>query len=297
MKIKLPFFAKYKKRIENKVFQKLDYKIYYEAYKKYVLSVKEDIPERLIFKNIKTPKVSIIIPVYNQYKYTMKCLRSIKENTLMEDYEIILADDCSTDETYEIDNKVSNITVIRNGVNKGFVNNCNMAAKEAKGEYIYFLNNDTQLLKGAIDKLVEVLESDTLIGAVGSKLIYPDGKLQGAGSSISKRGFVSSIGHLNNPLEEKYNVLREVDYCCGASLMIRKSLWDKLEGFDEFFAPGYYEETDLCLRIKKLGYKVIYQPFSEVIHYTSQSFSENSIKIMQNNGKKFRTKWKNRFKH
>lgn len=291
MKIVLPFYYKFKKKLERKFLKKLDYKPFYEAYKRYVISLDETTPENITFKPVKNPKVSIIIPVYNQYSFTMKCLRSIKENTKSENYEIILTDDCSTDETRNIENCVENITVIHNSPNKGFLKNCNYAVERAKGEYIYLLNNDTQLLPLAIDKLVEILDSDETIGAAGSKLIYPDGKLQGAGSNISKNACIISIGHLENPLDEKYNEIKEVDYCCGASLMIRKELWQMLGGFDEYFAPAYFEETDLCMRIKKQGYKVIYQPLSEVVHYTSQTYSEKGFELFKINQKKFKKKW------
>lgn len=291
MKIVLPFYYKFKKKLERKFLKKLDYKPFYEAYKRYVISIDETIPENITFKPVKNPKVSIIIPVYNQYSFTMKCLRSIKENTKLENYEIILTDDCSTDETRNIENCVENVTVFHNSQNKGFLKNCNYAVERAKGEYIYLLNNDTQLLPLAIDKLVEILDSDETIGAAGSKLIYPDGKLQVAGSNISKNACIISIGHLENPLDEKYNEIKEVDYCCGASLMIRKELWQMLGGFDEYFAPAYFEETDLCMRIKKQGYKVIYQPLSEVVHYTSQTYSEKGLELLKINQKKFKKKW------
>lgn len=291
MKLVLPFLLQFEKNFERKLIKKLDYKVFYEAYKRYATSMNEDIPKNISFKTVENPKVSIIIPVYNQYSLTMKCLRSIKENTKLESYEIILIDDCSTDETLNIEKWVENIIIFHNGQNKGFLKNCNFAVNYAKGDYIYLLNNDTQLLPLAVDNLVDVLEKDERVGAVGSKLIYPNGKLQGAGSKISKRGKVSSNGYLENPLDKRYNVLKEVDYCCGASLMVRKNIWQRLGGFDEYFAPAYFEETDLCFRIKKLGYKVIYQPISEVVHYTSQAYSESSSKLMKINHKKFKRKW------
>lgn len=291
MKIVPPFYTTIKNKILSKYTKNLDYRLFYEAYKRYVIDISSNVPNTISFDKVEKPKVSIIIPVHNQYSFTMKCLLSVKQNTTLKDYEIIIVDDCSTDQTKRIENCVSNTKIIRNEINKGFLLNCNIGVKEAKGEYIYLLNNDTYILPNAINKLVEILDCDENVGAVGSKLIYPDGKLQGAGSAVMKNGNVYSIGHLETPFDEKYNYLKEVDYCCGASLMIRKSIWDLLGGFDELFIPAYFEETDLCLQIKKLGYKVMYQPESEVIHYTSQSYNENSFKQMEINHKKFKQKW------
>lgn len=291
MKIVFPFYPTMKKKILSKYIKTLDYSLFYKAYKRYVVDINNKIPNIVYFNKVEKPKVSIIIPVHNQYSFTMKCLFSVKQNTILKNYEIIIVDDCSTDETSSIENNVHNVKIIRNKTNKGFLLNCNYAVQQAKGEYIYLLNNDTYILPSAIDKLVEVLSFDKNVAAVGSKLVYPNGKLQGAGSVVMKNGTVYSIGHLENPFDEKYNSLQEVDYCCGASLMIRKDIWDSLGGFDELFVPAYFEETDLCLRIKKLGYKVVYQPESEVVHYTSQSYSENSFNQMKINHKKFKKKW------
>ena len=235
--------------------------------------------------------VSIIIPVYNQFKYTMQCLNSIKQNTQDVNYEIIIIDDCSTDETKNLEQFAKNVKIIRNESNLGFLRNCNKAAKEAKGKYLYLLNNDTIVLKNAILELKNILDKYDNCAAAGSKLVYPNGKLQGAGSIIFEAGNVYSIGHLNNPMFYEYNILKEVDYCCGASLMIKKFLWDKSGGFDEIYAPGYYEETDLCLRFKMMGFKIIYQSKSEVIHFTSKSFTKKTKNLMQINKSKFQTKW------
>lgn len=296
MKIIIPFSDRIYKKISERVVEKtlraLDYKLYYEAYKKYVLDTEFDVLEKLVFDTVDTPKVSIIIPVYNQYALTIQCLNTIKLNAGINDYEIIIIDDCSTDETVNIKDSVSGITVIRNEVNLGFLGNCNKAAKIARGKYIYLLNNDTKLLEGAIKELVEILDADQTVGAVGSKLIYPDGKINEAGSSVIQKAKVRAYGSGCNPLEDEYNYIKEVDYCCGASLMVRKNLWDDLNGFDERFSPGYYEETDLCFRIREKGFKVLYQPKSEVIHLTGQTFSERAKVISRINRAKFYKKWK-----
>lgn len=301
--MKIPFISEYfyKKREEKRkkifdfakitVLQDIDYELISEAYLKYNSSIIKNVPEYIDFEIFTNPDVSVIIPVYNQFDLTMKCLASIKERTSCS-YEIILADDCSCDETKNIEKRVSGIKIIRNTVNLGFLKTCNQAAQEAKGKFLYFLNNDTQLMPNAIDFLLNTLSENNNCGAVGSKLIYPDGKLQSAGSEIDKDTLRPRlIGMYDNPLIPEYNQTKTVDYSCGASLMIKKNLWGT--GFDEIFSPGYFEETDFCLRLKAAGYNVLYCPQSEVIHFTSQSFGDQNEELIAKNFQKFKDKWKN----
>lgn len=301
MKRKIPFFSdlyeKYRKKFYEKFNRELDYGLISRAHEKYTNSIIKTPAKFLHFEKNDNPKISVIIPVFNQFELTMKCLESILQSTKAKNYEIILIDDHSTDETRKIEKYVKNIKVIRNEKNAGFLKNCNSGAKAAKGEYLYLLNNDTQLLENAMEKLAEILDKVKDCGAAGSKLIFPDGKLQGAGSIIKKDGSTASIGIFNNPLSPEFNELKEVNYCCGASLMVKKALWDSLGGFDTLFSPGYYEETDLCLRIKEIGCKTIYQPESEVIHFCGCSFKESTERLIKQNRKKFLKKWRGRLKN
>lgn len=284
----------YKKILKQEFLEELDYELISKAYTKYVCNIKNECPSAINFANEDCPDVSIIIPVYNQFNLTMQCLESIRLNTKNLKYEIILIDDCSTDETKNLNYHVKNIRIIRNEQNLGFLKNCNKAIKYAKGKYIYLLNNDTYVLPNSIEALVETFKDDTKVGAVGSKLIRPNGKLQEAGSLVNEYGATVAIGNLDNPLSPQYDIEKEVDYCSGASLMTLKSLWDNLGGFDEQFSPGYYEETDYCKRLKTLGYKIIYQPKSEIIHFIGQSFNEKASKLMEINHQKFYDKWSNK---
>lgn len=296
------YFSKKREEKRKKIFdfakitvlQDLDYEMISKAYLKYSSSIIQNIPERIDFDIFTNPEVSVIIPVYNQFDLTMKCLASIKDRTSCS-YEIILADDCSCDETKSIEEKVSNIKIIRNTVHLGFLKNCNQAVIEAKGKFLYFLNNDTQLMPNAMDFLLNTLSENNNCGAVGSKLIFPNGKLQSAGSEIDNYTLRPRlIGMYDNPLKSEYNQIKTVDYSCGASLMIKKNLWGT--GFDEIFSPGYFEETDFCLRLKAEGYDVLYCPQSEVIHFTSQSFGYRNKELINSNFKKFKNKWKNKIR-
>ena len=246
-----------------------------------------------VFEN---PAVSIVIPVYNQFEFTYNCIKSIVENSGNISYEIIIANDCSTDLTTRMEELISGITVIANEKNLRFLLNCNHAAQYAKGKYILFLNNDTQVQKNWLAPLVELIERDEKIGMVGSKLVYPDGRLQEAGGILWKDGSAWNYGHLSDPNDPEYNYVKEVDYISGAAIMIRSVLWKEIGGFDERFVPAYYEDTDLAFEVRKHGYKVMYQPLSVVVHFegvsngTDTSVGQKKYQIV--NAKKFYDKWK-----
>lgn len=250
---------------------------------------------KLNFPIAENPRVSIIIPVYNQWKYTYLCLASILENTSDVPYEIIIADDMSTDETININEYVSNIRVVRDGVNRGFLLNCNNAAACAKGEYLFFLNNDTNVQPNWLSSLVELMDSDSQIGMAGSKLIYPDGRQQEAGGIIWNDASGWNFGRLDDPNKPEYNYVKQVDYISGAAILVRHNIWNELGGFDERYVPAYFEDTDLAFSIRNLGYKVVFQPKSVIVHFEGISHgtdTNSGIKSYQlKNKEKFLHKW------
>lgn len=250
---------------------------------------------KLIFDVVVDPQVSIIIPVYNQWNYTYSCLASILQHTTDVSYEIIIADDMSTDETVNIPEYVENIRVVRDGVNRGFLLNCNNAAEHARGKYIFFLNNDTNVQTKWLSSLVELAESDQKIGMVGSKLVYPDGRLQEAGGIIWNDASGWNYGRLDDPEKSEYNYVKEVDYISGAAILVRSTIWKELGGFDERYVPAYFEDSDLAFEIRRLGYKVILQPRSVIVHFEGVSHgtdTNSGIKSYQvKNKEKFLEKW------
>lgn len=252
--------------------------------------------EELVFNKETKPLVSIIIPVYNQFSYTYGCLRSIFNNTKNIKYEIIIGDDCSTDQTKDIKKIVKNITVVRNKKNLRFLLNCNNASKFAKGKYILFLNNDTNVQPDWLDSLIETIESKDSIGMVGSKLVYPNGLLQEAGGILWKDGSAWNYGNKSDSENSEFNYRKPVDYISGAAIMIKAKLWKRIGGFDTRFVPAYCEDSDLAFEVRKHGYEVIYDPFSVVVHYEGVSngtdITQGVKKYQVDNSIKFYEKWK-----
>ncbi len=251
---------------------------------------------KLTFTVYAQPKVSIVIPVYNQFEYTYNCLESILKKSGEIPYEIIIADDCSTDLTKDLEKATEGIKIVRSEKNLRFLLNCNNAAQHATGEYIVFLNNDTQVQTGWLDSLVSVMERDSKIGMAGSKLLYSDGHLQEAGGIMWKDASAWNYGNRQNPNDSEFNYVRETDYISGAAIMIRAALWKEIGGFDERFVPAYCEDSDLAFEVRRHGYKVVYQPKSVVVHFEGISngtdVTSGQKKYQVENQKKFYEKWK-----
>ncbi len=250
----------------------------------------------LTLPQYESPIVSIIIPVYNEWAYTHACVQAIIEHSGEIPYEVIIADDASTDETRELETYITGAVHVRNEENLRFLKNCNSAAKRARGKYIVFLNNDTQPQPNWLEPLVRLLDGDESIGLAGSKLIYPSGKLQEAGGIIWNDASGWNYGRFDDPFKPDYNYVKDADYISGAAIIVRKSLWDELGGFDERFAPAYYEDADLAFSIRKKGFRAVYQPLSQVVHFEGISNGTDEAsgqkRYQADNKAKFLEKWK-----
>jgi len=241
-------------------------------------------------------EVSIIIPVFNKVQYTVNCLKSISDNTTGS-FEVVIVDDASTDETANQLKNIPNLTIVRNKENQGFVESCNNGARHGKGKYLLFLNNDTVVTENWLPPLLDLIKKED-VGGVGAKLVYPDGTLQEAGGIIWNDASGWNYGRGDHPEKSQYNYVRDVDYCSGAALLVKRDLFEKVGKFDCQFKPGYYEDTDLCFSIRELGYRILYQPLSVVVHFEGISsgtdLSTGMKKYQGINQIKFLKKWEKR---
>lgn len=244
--------------------------------------------ERIVLPTSSRPRVSIVIVLFNQAELTFDCLRTLGA-ALDVASEVIIVDNDSRDDTAELCSRVDGARIIRNKENLHFLMGVNLGAKECRGDAILLLNNDTKIKPGSIRSALGRLDEEPSIGAVGGKIVLLDGTLQEAGSIIWSDGSCLGYGRGRLPDEPEFKFRRDVDYCSGAFILIRRSLFERLGWLDVTFAPAYYEETDLCMRIREAGFRIVYDPHIEIEHFEfgSQSISSKAIEMQQRNHKIF----------
>jgi len=241
--------------------------------------ITEDVsPTALRLDTSATPVVSVLITSYGKVGTTLRCLASIAAWPPPTAIEIIVIDDASGDPDIAVLELVHGIRVVVNPTNLGYLRSCNVAAGLARGEYLLLLNNDTQVTQGWLDSMLALSRARPDAGAVGSMLLYPDGKLQEAGGIIWCDGSGWNYGRGDDPEKPDYGYVREVDYCSAASLMVPRGLWQELGGFDESFAPAYCEDSDFAFRLRAAGRKVLYQPRSRVVHFEGTSHGTDTAR-------------------
>lgn len=247
-------------------------------------------------------KLSIIIPVYNNWNYTEKCLESVFRHTEddTDDFEVVVVDDNSKDGTFyhinEFRSKHENLLYLRNEENLGFSGTCNRGAANASGEYLIFLNNDTIVTEQWAGQLLNTISANRDIWMAGARCLYPDGTLQHAGVAFPEH-FRYHLGHIYRSAPGCFPLANyEKDYQCvtAACMIIRKEDFDELEGFDTAYRNGF-EDVDLCLRIIKKGKRIRYQPGCTIIHYESKS--ESRFDKMKENKRILLERWEDFVRH
>ena len=250
--------------------------------------------------------VSVVVCFHNHVEMTRRCLEHVQRNSPAGTYEIVLVDDCSTDAGAEALASFPEVRFIRTPENLGFTLAANEGARHAQGRYLVFLNNDTEVQEGWLDALLDAASDGPDVGAVGARLLYPDGRLQEAGGLIWSDATGTNMGRWQDPSDPAFAYRREVDYCSGACLLVPRELFESLGRFDPTFAPGFYEDTDLCFQVRQNGKVVLYEPAAVVVHHEGATFGDESAAgistafdktAMWRNRHRFRAKWASELLH
>ena len=248
----------------------------------------------LTFASSTIPRVSVIIPTFNHSKDVVACLETIAIAADQTAYEVIVVDDCSSAGESARLSRIPGIRYIRHETNQGFSGACTTGVNASHSEFVLLLNNDTEVFPGWIDSLVVEMDDHPSTGVTGSMILRANMRLQEAGGIIWSDATGAHYGSDDNPCENRYRFRREVDYCSGASLLIRRKLWESIGGFDEELSPAYYEDTDFCFSTRGHGNNVVYQPNSLIVHREGSTHGSSSFGLKRKqyeNRHNFAAKW------
>lgn len=246
-------------------------------------------------------RVSIIVPTYENVFFATACLHAIASARTRVGFEVIVADDASPGATQTRGLPLWNDPGVRVGrarENQGFLLNCNAAAREARGEILVFLNDDTLVCDDWLDALVATFEDFPEAGIVGARLLQANGTVGEAGGIVWADATAWNYGRHRPEHDAEVGYTREVDYVSGACLAVPRALFGELGGFDPAFAPAYYEDTDLAMRVRDAGRSVVYQTNARVYHFEGTSSGvdpDAGVKRFQNvNQRRFAARWQAR---
>jgi GT2 family glycosyltransferase len=221
---------------------------------------------------VPAPRVSIIVPAHNCPELTEACLLSVARTTRLP-YEVLLVDDASDESAAAVFRRLSvgPVRLLRNETRRSFSANNNLAAREARGEFLCLLNNDTVVAPGWLEAMVAVIEREPDIGVLGNKHLFPDRPgLHHAGMAFDERGFPIHLHPHTDPEAPAVNYQRDVPCVTFACVVIPAAVYLKLGGLDETYRNGF-EDCDFCLRARGSGYRVTYTPASVIGHYGQKS--------------------------
>jgi len=256
-------------------------------------------PELLVTpESEQPPRISVLIPVHNHWAITLNALRSLVAMANGTSFEVIVADDGSTDATTQLGRQLPWLRIWRSEQNQGFLDTCNGAAELARGELLLLLNNDTLVGDHALDRLVQTFAHHPEAGVVGAASWSADGRPQEVGGIVWANGQVWNHGR-NAPPEHRFALAyeRECDYVSGCALAIRTQLWQQLEGFDPRYRPAYCEDTDLCLRVREAGHSVWVQPTARILHLEGLSHSRDASQGLKQHQVRNLEQLKERWQH
>lgn len=234
-----------------------------------------------------TPDLSVIVVLYKQAGLTRTTLQALADQRGVA-FETIVVDNASDDETEALLHRVRGARIVRNEKNAGFLRAANQAAALARGRHLVFLNSDAILQQGALAAALARLDAEPAIGVLGGRIVLTAGGLQEAGNVIFRDGSTLGIGRDEDPFCPAAMASRATDYVSGVFMAVRAPLWRMLGGFDERFAPAYYEDTDFCLRAWRAGFRVVYEPAVLVEHLEwGSATGDEAPRQMRDNRQRF----------
>jgi GT2 family glycosyltransferase len=239
------------------------------------------------------PSCSIIIPVYNKASLTSQCLSALIHRRERTDFEIIVVDDASADRTPAMLAEYNgHVRILSHSENRGYATSCNDAAQLAVGEWLVLLNNDTIPQAGWLDAMMAYAHANPQVAVVGSKLLFPDGTVQHAGMVVCQDRFLRHI-YVGFPAEHPaVNKSRRFQGVTAACMLVRRSLFLEMNGFDTTFLNGY-EDTDFCLRLGQRGLPIHYCHES-VLYHLECATRDASSALEHHNEELYRQRWVDR---
>lgn len=235
--------------------------------------------------------LTIVIVSYNAKEELATCLGSVFASTRLDSFEVIVADNASTDGTLSmLAERFPQVRVIALPENLGFGRANNVCWPEAKASLVLFLNSDTLVSERALDRMVDVARRRPEVGALGPRLLYPGGEIQmsygtmpGIASELLQKlwnaGYARGKGPLRGAIRKRYARERTVDWVSGACLLTRRDTLETVSGFDENFFL-YSEDVDLCSRIRATGARILFTPEVEIVHLLGRSVAKNHDRMV-----------------
>jgi O-antigen biosynthesis protein len=237
------------------------------------------------------PAASVVVLVLDRVDLLDGCLSTLAGSSSVPTEVVVVANGTDPAALAALRRR-DDVVLVRSGVNLGFGGGCDLGAEVARGEFLVFVNDDSRLDAGCIDRLVARARTDPTIGAVGSRIYAGDGRLQEAGGIFWRDGSSAHVGRDRPAAERAYVVARDVDYCSANGLLVRRSAWDAVGGFDDAYFPAYYEDADLCMALRDHGLRTVYEPTATLVHLETQSSTPEYRRfLMDRNRATFRRRW------
>lgn len=241
------------------------------------------VPRSIDLPETEAPLLSVVIVLFNQAGLSRRMLQALADQRGVR-FETIVVDNGSSDRTPELLQCLRGARIVRNTGNLGFLRAANQAAALARAPHLVFLNSDAFLQPGALAAALDALQSDASVGVVGGRIVLSAGGLQEAGNAIFRDGLAGGVGRGEDPWSHGARVARGTDYVSGVLMATRRSVWQALGGFDEAYAPAYYEDADYCLRVWQAGLRCVVEPRVLVEHLEwGSAAGDSATALMQRN--------------